>query len=146
MTKKTSTAVKIDIHDHYNEEEGTIFLPYNVPSLKNSKIKTSFGLMESKAMRKWRKLVGPYCLVLKNTFLNLVKDKPKPYKIGLYFIRGTKHKWDFTNKSDSVQDLLVSHGWIEDDNADEMLPYPIELDGKFYHVDKSNPGVIIKIL
>jgi hypothetical protein len=40
-----------------------------------------------------------------------------------------------------VQDDMVTFGWIEDDNADCILPVFVE-----YKYDKVNPGVIIEIL
>ena len=36
---------------------------------------------------------------------------------------------------------MVKHGWIEDDNADNLIPVFDK-----YKYDKKNPGVIIKIL
>lgn len=36
---------------------------------------------------------------------------------------------------------MVKYGWIEDDDVYNLVPY---FHG--YHVDKENPGVIIKVL
>lgn len=123
------------------------FIPFDVPSSKNSRVKTKRGaFIESKAMRKWRKLTQPYFEDMREDFLLCLKGKHKPYKIGFYFVRKTRHRWDFSNKINSVQDVMVEHGWLSDDNIDEMVPIPFKIDGRYYHHDKENPGVIIKIL
>jgi hypothetical protein len=44
-----------------------------------------------------------------------------------------------------VQDLMVKHGWLDDDNTTEMFPRPFKIKGKMGHYDKENPGVFIKV-
>lgn len=41
---------------------------------------------------------------------------------------------------------MVKHGWLEDDNIDEIFPFPLEVKGKYSGYSKTEPGVIIKIL
>ena len=53
----------------------------------------------------------------------------------------TKRKFDYINAAQIVQDLMVKHGWIDDDNCTEMKPY----FGNYVH-QKDNPGVFIKVL
>ena len=69
-----------------------------------------------------------------------------PVKVGFYFIRDSKRRSDFQNLLQLSADLLVTFNIIPDDNMDYFLPFPLEIDGKYYHVDRNNPGVIIKIL
>ena len=64
-----------------------------------------------------------------------------PVKISFEFIRGSRHKFDYINPAQTVQDDMVKHGWIEDDNAEFIIPAFEQ-----YTYDKENPGVIIKIL
>ena len=64
-----------------------------------------------------------------------------PAKISFTFVRGTKHKFDYINPAQTVQDDMVKAGWIEDDNAEFILPVFIQ-----YTYDKQNPGVWIEIL
>ena len=35
---------------------------------------------------------------------------------------------------------------IPDDNVDYLLPFPLEINGKYWHIDKESPGVILRIL
>lgn len=73
----------------------------------------------------------------------------KPYKIGFHFIRGSKHKYDFVNPVQTVQDLMVTYGWLEDDNIEIMLPLPLEYpvdSGSFSSYSKQEPGVVIEII
>ena len=61
--------------------------------------------------------------------------------ISFTFVRGTRHKFDYINPAQTVQDDMVKAGWIEDDNAEFILPVFIQ-----YTYDKQNPGVWIEIL
>lgn len=68
-----------------------------------------------------------------------------PLKIGFHFVRGTKHKFDFTNMVQIIADLFTAHGFIEDDNMDCFLPYPLEKEKRYYSFDKNNPGVWLEL-
>ena len=70
-----------------------------------------------------------------------MKEFKKPYHISFKFIRKSRHKFDYVNPLQTVQDEMVKHGWIEDDNADELLPILEK-----YEYNKENPGVWIEIL
>jgi len=65
----------------------------------------------------------------------------KPYRISFKFVRKSKHKFDYINPAQTIQDEMVKYGWISDDNADEILPIFLE-----YEYDKHNPGVYINVL
>ena len=41
---------------------------------------------------------------------------------------------------------MVAFQIIEDDNMDCVLPFPMQIDGKWYSVDKDSPGAYISIL
>ena len=75
------------------------------------------------------------------TLPTMLKGKKKPYNIEFTFYRKTKRKFDYINAAQIVQDLMVKHGWIDDDNCTEMKPY----FGNYVH-QKDNPGVFIKVL
>lgn len=64
-----------------------------------------------------------------------------PIRLSLTFIRGSKHKFDYVNPTQTILDLMVKYNWIEDDNADVVVPV-----FEKYKYDKEQPGVIIKIL
>jgi len=142
--------------------EECLFIKGNVPSLKNSKVKTSRGIFSSKTVKRYLRGLGIQSFSSgrkevkgfvrrENEFL---KCKPffekhlknKPYAIGFHFIRGTKHKFDFNNASQIMADLMTAHDYIEDDDMDNFLPYPLKIDGKAYSYDKENPGVLIMVL
>lgn len=141
-----------------------IFLEGNVPSSKNSKVKTKRGVFASKTVKKYLQNLGiqKYSVSkkevlgyktrpnkfeeLREQFEEQLQDKENPIKIGFHFIRGTKHKFDFHNMVQIVADLLVAHNFIEDDNMDYFIPFPLKYKGKYYSFDKDNPGVFIKII
>ena len=63
-----------------------------------------------------------------------------PVYVHFTFIRGTRHKFDYLNPAQTVQDDMVKHGWIEDDNCEFIIPC-----FEKYKYDKEKPGVIIEI-
>lgn len=143
-------------------DEHYLFIKGNVPSLKNSKIKTSRGIFSSKTVNNYirsfgiqsysasRKQVKGY-VTKKNEFLTIkpyfekyVRDYP--IKVGFHFVRKSKHKYDFNNANQIIADLLTAHDIIEDDDTTQFLPFPLEIDGRYDSYSKENPGVFIKIL
>ena len=62
-------------------------------------------------------------------------------KISFLFIRGSRHKFDYINPAQTVQDDMVKYGWIEDDNAEFIIP-----GFEQYTYDKDNPGVWIELI
>ena len=116
------------------------FIPGNVPSSKNSRRWTGKYFIASKTVMKYRKETESY---FKKDAVSFHKEFSK-YELPVYvhftFIRGTRHKFDYINPCQTVQDDMVKHGWIEDDNCEFIIPCFEE-----YKYDKENPGVIIEI-
>lgn len=141
----------------YSDE---IFIPFNVPSLKNSKVKTSKGIFMSKTCRNYLTSLNITSYSAsrkevidrkskKNLFKEAFKDWIVPDKqvvIGFHFVRDSKRMFDFNNASQILADLLVAHKLIEDDNMDWFIPQAYKKDGKYYSYNKETPGVYIKIL
>jgi Holliday junction resolvase RusA-like endonuclease len=123
------------------------FIPGAVPSSKNSRILTRKGLfIGSKATQKYRKSSAAYWTKFKEEFKSLLEGQSKPIIIGMHFVRGSRHKWDFINPAQTIQDEMTKAGWIDDDNVDEILPVPLEIDGSYWSYDKTNSGVYIAVL
>ena len=143
--------------------EDLIFIPFNTPSLKNSKIKTSRGIFSSKTVKQYLKDLGiqrystsrkevigyknkPNQIeLLRERFKLVLEGKEPPFEIGFHFVRRTKHKFDFNNANQIIADLLVAHDIIEEDNMDFFIPYAFKMNNQFYSFDKENPGVYIKL-
>jgi hypothetical protein len=135
-----------------------IFIPFNTPSLKNSKVATKRGVFMSKTCRRYLQKLGiKKYSASKHTFENYksrknifhecvrsmridLKEKPIPHIIFFYFVRDSRHKFDFHNAVQIVADLLVAHQVIGDDDMDSFIPMPKQIDGKWYDINKSNPG------
>ncbi|SNW62125.1 RusA-like Holliday junction resolvase [Orpheovirus IHUMI-LCC2] len=118
-----------------------IFIPGNVPSSKNSKQWTGKMLINSKATQLYIRESQPYFMQYKEKFKEMCQGKEKPYKVVFKFIRNSRHKFDYINPCQTIQDLMTKYEWIEDDNCDEIIPY---FDQYLY--DKENPGVYISII
>lgn len=123
-----------------------IFIAGNTPSSKNSKqfVTLKNGktlLINSKTVQKYLKESKADWLINKNEFLKMLKDKEKPYKVELFFIRDSKRRFDYINAAQIVFDLMQEYGYIEDDDSTNVIPV-----FKGFEVDKLNTGVEIKIL
>ena len=117
------------------------FIPGNVPSSKNSRRWTGKYFIASKATMKYRSDTETYYKNFASSFVKEFDKYQAPVYISFKFIRGTRHKFDYVNPLQTVQDEMTKHGWIEDDNASFIIPVLEQ-----YEYDKQNPGVIIEIL
>lgn len=122
-----------------------IFIPGNVPSSKNNRVWTGRFFVESKRTKAYRKESQESFEFHREAFLEKLSKLEKPYKVGFHFIRNSKHKYDWVNPVQTIQDLMVEYEWIDDDNVEEMIPIPFKVKGAYSTYDKENPGVKIKL-
>ena len=123
-----------------------IFISGNVPSSKNSKQFVTFKtgekmLINSKTVRNYIKNHCDEWWENTGKFKEMIKEKEKPYKIGFYFIRDSKRKFDYINAAQLPLDLMQDYGWIDDDDVNNVIPVFLG-----YEVDNENAGVRIEIL
>jgi Holliday junction resolvase RusA-like endonuclease len=119
----------------------TFFIPGNVPSSKNGKQWTGRYFVYSKATKRYQKESRDWYLVYRDEFKEIIKDLPKPLVIEFEFVRDSHRKFDYVNPLQTVQDFMVEAGWMEDDNADELIPRFLP-----YRYDKEKPGVYISVV
>ena len=142
-----------------------IFVPGNVPSLKNSKqmAKTKDGkpvLLYSKTVKKYLQNLGIQRLSSKDGIVEY-KTRPNVFKtkingffdgveypcvLGMNFVRDSLRTFDFINAAQIICDLLVAHGFIKDDDIKHLIPVPMQINGTWYSVCRDNPGVYLKII
>lgn len=137
-----------------------IFIPGNTPSSKNGKVN---GIYHSKTVTKYLRSLGIQNYSVskrtvkgyrdpqrKNLFIECVgdyfKDREYPIVLGVHFVRNSRRKFDFHNICQVVMDLLLAHHFIEDDNMHYLIPAPFKINGRWFSIDKENPGVWLKIL
>lgn len=170
--KKAPVPLVVSLEPKYSVTIDEAFIPFNVPSLKNSKIMSSNGLFSSKTVVKYLKQlrIKSYSASGKsvkeyvrtsNLFRKSLSHISIPQSelvlIGFYFIRATTANFDFNNANQIILDLLTAHRVIGDDCANLVLPVPyfkrqFILDKKnnelpninCYEVDKNNAGVYLK--
>ena len=112
----------------------------NCPSSKNSKVKTRTGfIVHSKQCQVYYKLTKQEWIDGAAVFKEMFKNEAKPYFVGFYYVRKSKHQFDYVNPNQTSLDQMVKYGWIDDDNADEIVPVFLG-----YHHDKDNPCTFIK--
>ena len=127
-----------------------IFIPYNTPSLKNSKVKTKSGIFSSPTVNKYlrklgiqsfsssKKIVKGYVdktrpnliEAVREQFLEMRKEKGDPIFIGYHQVRETNRLFDFSNSIEIIQDLFTAHNFIEDDNVKYVFPVPMSIEGE----------------
>ena len=76
-------------------------------------------------------------------FQELIKDKKLPLYIEFLFFREFDKSWDFNNLTQIVQDMMVKHKWMCDDDVYNMLPVPPK---PAFIVDQDFQGVLITVL
>jgi len=128
----------------------SIWIPGNVPSSKNSKrivsVKDKLGnkrtlIINSKTTEAYIKATEWIWKAERKNIQAFLAGKEKPYRASFKFYRNSKRIFDYINPMQTVQDLMVRYEWIEDDNADILLPV-IEP----YEYSKTNPGIKITFL
>lgn len=137
-----------------------IFIPGNTPSSKNGKVK---GIYHSKTVTKYLRSLGIQNYSVskrtvkgyrdpqrKNLFIDYIgdyfKDREYPIVLGVHFVRDSRRKFDFHNICQVVMDLLSAHHFIEDDNMHYLIPTPFKINGRWFSIDKENPGAWLTIL
>ena len=139
------------------------FIPFNTPSSKNSRSNSAKGSFHSPAVRKYLQKIGiaNYSSnkrevveykdpnrpnLFRKAIQSLGLPEERPVLIGFHPVRDSERKFDLHNAVQIIADLLQAHGFIEDDDADHLVMIPMSKEGKFYTVDKENPGMWLKIL
>lgn len=144
-------------------EKELIFIPFNVPSSKNSRINTSRGSFMSKTSKAYltklgiqsysssRKIVKGFVNKtniieqLRPEFEKQINGKELPLEIGFHFVRDSKRKIDFHNIVQIILDIMTASDIIIDDSMDYVIPFALKIDDKFYSVNKEKSGVWIQI-
>ena len=134
-----------------------VFIPGNVPSLKNSKVKTSRGIFHSPTVSKFIRGLGIQHFnsrkkslkgykdplrpnqfeALRSSFEAMKHGKGEPLIIGYHQVRNSKRLFDFSNSVELVQDLMTAHDFIEDDNVKYVFPVPMSIDGRL--INEADP-------
>ena len=156
-------------------ENELIWIPYNTPALKNSKVKTSKGIFSSPTVKKYlrklgiqsyssgKKTVTGYVTrpnkfeKLREQFEKALLNKGFPVLICFHFVRDSKRLFDFGNATEIIFDLLTAHDIIPDDNVSFIFPSIMTVDGilpneenirdlEWYSINKDQAGVWIKII
>lgn len=123
------------------------FIEGQVPSKKNSKgvmISNTTGkpiLRLSKQYQRYEKSTANQFTSILPYFLMSCSMHTKPYNIKLSFIRKNNQLFDYFGPAETIADLMVKHGLLDDDNVREV---------KFFFgdftIDATHPGVLIEFL
>lgn len=137
------------------EVNDMMFIPGNIPSLKNSKVKTSRGIFSSPTVSKFLRSIGIQGFnsrkktvkgyvdptrpnqfeALRSVFMAMKHGKSDPLVIGYHQVRNSKRLFDFSNSVEIIQDLMTAHDFIEDDNVKHVFPVPMSKEGLLINPD-----------
>ncbi len=120
---------------------------YNVPSKKNSRqnfVRNGKQIsIPSKNHAEYVKMTAMQYSVFGKEFRGTVErlGLKYPLRVQFTFVRDSHRRFDYCNACQTVEDLMTSNSWIDDDSADHIIPifHP-------YEYDKEMPGVKIKLL
>lgn len=135
-----------------------IFIPFNVPSSKNSKRWTGKFLISSQLVLDYIKDTKVHFEDFAEEFRSAYDSLPKPVYIGFKFYRDSRREFDYINAAQIVLDLMqdpiertsrktgkkktsIGYGLIPRDNADNVIPVFLP-----YEYNKEVPGVTISII
>lgn len=107
-------------------------------------IRTTYPkLINSSTVQAYVKEYGPYFMDAKkkNLWKAWTQDMPKPWYMGMYFIRERDNAWDFNNASQIICDLMKEHNWVEDDSVRDLIPVYLG-----HHKNAERPGLILMAL
>ena len=134
--------------------KGQIWIPENVPSLKNSKqifyrstqdgSKVPF-ISSSENAKKYQKNTAEYYRRYASVFRSITKDIEPPYYVQFVFVRSSRRKFDFNNANHMVTDMMAKYGWLEDDDTTLLLPVP-KFTAPANYLNPQKPGVWITVL
>jgi hypothetical protein len=138
-----------------------IFIPGNVPSSKNSRVATSKGVFHSRTVSKYLRSIGVKSYSMRYRSVDEYRQRANVFRLsvgsyfdkirypailGFHFVRNTRRQFDFHNVCQVICDLLVAHRYLMDDSMDYLIPVPRMVDGRWYSIDKINPGVFLELL
>jgi Holliday junction resolvase RusA-like endonuclease len=113
-----------------------ITIPGNVVSKKNSRRCFGGKAVASKAFLAYEKT----CLQ-ELQYMRKKWEGTYPVELHCFFYRKTKQKFDYSNLVESIQDILVKAGVIEDDSYRHVIPVVGGME-----IDKDHPRVSIRIV
>jgi len=123
------------------------FVPINTPSSKNSKnIVTNFKtkrpmLISNKLTQDYKKATGIVYQAEKSRFRKATEHLVKPLMVEFEFLRDSNRHFDLINAAQIVQDMMVEHELLDDDDYTNVIPYFVPPK-----VLKNHPGVWVRVI
>lgn len=99
------------------------FIGKNVPSKKNSKIITrNKRIISSKLTRGYEQWISNLMQSNFKEWEKMTCNKTYPFKVGFYFYRDSRRKWDFVNIIQTIADVMQDYQYIIDDDTKHFIP------------------------
>ena len=121
-----------------SNEELRFTIPLDPKTKKNNqqivKVNGRYMVIQNKRYREYEKAAGEYLPKLKRPI-------NEPVVVKAVFYRGSKRRVDRANLEEALDDILVHHGVLADDNRDIIA----STDGTRVFYDKDNPRTEVTI-
>ena len=108
----------------------------NVPSSKNSKIKTKWGLMKSKISQDYESFMSKSIIRSVKDMKDEIRRCGYPVEMHVVFVFNDSRRRDLVNILQLPLDVLQSSGVLEDDDYSHLIPVFEDVE-----IDSSNPGI-----
>lgn len=108
----------------------------NVPSSKNSKIKTKWGLMKSKISQDYESFMSKSIIRSVKDMKDEIRRCGYPVEMHIVFVFNDSRRRDLVNILQLPLDVLQSAGVLEDDDYSHLIPVFEDVE-----IDSSNPGI-----
>ena len=108
--------------------------------VRNKRTGQTFIVKSARAQEQ-EKTLGVLLERHKPMWMQMVKEKKYPLRVGFYIYRRTRIRWDWVNIIQGLADAMVKAGYMEDDSAFFFTPVFIGWD-----IDKEHPRVEISVL
>ena len=111
-----------------------------IPNRSRKPNQRPYFLVKSRAAKEAEGPIEAQLLQHRNTWRAMTRDASFPLALRFKIYRKTHRKFDYVNIVQSLLDCMTRMKWIEDDDADHILPI-----FDLYEVDSANPRVVISI-
>jgi Holliday junction resolvase RusA-like endonuclease len=99
-----------------------------------------YFLVKSRAAKEAEGPIEAQLLQHRNTWRAMTQGASLPLALRFKIYRKTRRRFDYVNCVQSLLDCMTRMKWIEDDDADHVIPIFDQ-----YEVDPANPRVVITI-
>lgn len=114
-------------------------IPGQIYSSKNSREVRGGKVVYSDAVQKYIQDNMKYYTQYTDEVQAILSMMDKPYRCRIYFVMGTRQRWDYQNMCQLPCDMMQWAGWVGDDDKNSLITVPAG-----HSVNPDNPHIQIE--